>query len=181
MLVTGCAVLALSGCGSQTRNAAPSAGTVAMAFRASPAPLAALHAQASRLLGGGSAAFKARLAALRGYPVVVNSWGAWCPSCRREFPSFQRAAVAYGRQVAFVGLDGKDSGPSAASFLRRFPVTYPSYVDPKARIAQVIQAVTFYPQTVYINRRGKIVYDHLGPYLSPAALEQDIRRYLLAS
>jgi thiol-disulfide isomerase/thioredoxin len=141
--------------------------------------LAALHAEANQLIGGGTTAFKARLASLRGYPVVVNKWASWCGPCQVEFPSFQRAAIRFGREVAFIGLDGKDQDPAAAAFLHRFPVTYPSYIDPSENIARSIQAATYYPQTLYFDRQGKIVYDHAGPYLDATALETDIRRYVL--
>jgi cytochrome c biogenesis protein CcmG, thiol:disulfide interchange protein DsbE len=167
----------LCGCGSQPRSAAPSSNQVTAAFTGSPAPLTALHAQANELLGGGLAAFKARLSALRGYPVVVNKWASWCGPCQTEFPAFQRASVSYGKEVAFVGLDGKDANPSAAAFLKRFPVTYPSYVDPQAQIANAIKAATYFPLTVYFNRQGRQVYEHYGAYVSAAALDQDIRRY----
>jgi cytochrome c biogenesis protein CcmG/thiol:disulfide interchange protein DsbE len=169
----------LAGCGAQARSAAPSAAGIAAAFKHSPPVLAALHVQADGLLGGGPAAFAARLRSLRGYPVVVNKWASWCGPCQTEFPAFQRAAVTYGRQVAFVGIDGKDSNGSAAAFLHRFPVSYPSYVDPSESIARTIQAAIYYPQTVYFDRSGRIVYDHAGPYETAAALEQDIRRYVL--
>jgi cytochrome c biogenesis protein CcmG, thiol:disulfide interchange protein DsbE len=172
-------LLALAGCGSQARSAAPSASTVEAAFKGSPPPLASLHAQADKLLAGGPSAFKARLDGLRGYPVVVNKWASWCGPCQTEFPAFQRASVKYGREVAFVGIDGKDSDASAAAFLRRFPVAYPSYVDPQESIARTIQAAIYYPQTVYFDRQGKMVFDHAGPYETAAALEQDIRRYVL--
>jgi thiol-disulfide isomerase/thioredoxin len=152
---------------------------VTSAFKGSPPPLAALHAQANRLLSGGPAAFKARLTGLRGYPVVINKWASWCGPCQTEFPSFQRASVSYGRRVAFVGINGKDHDPAARAFLRRFPVSYPSYVDPQESIAHTVQAATYYPQTIYIDRQGKIVFDHAGPYLSASALETDIRRYAL--
>jgi cytochrome c biogenesis protein CcmG/thiol:disulfide interchange protein DsbE len=176
LLVVG---LALSGCGSHTHSAAPSTASVASAFKGSPVALASLHVQANKLLTGGASAFHARLGGLHGYPVVVNKWASWCGPCQTEFPAFQRASVKYGRQVAFIGIDGKDSNPSAAAFLRRFPVTYPSYVDPKESIARTIQAAIYYPQTVFFNRRGKMVFDHAGPYETAAALEQDIRRYAL--
>jgi len=143
--------------------------------------LTALHGQAGRLLGGGTAAFHARLAQLRGYPVVVNKWASWCGPCQVEFPSFQRASVRFGRQVAFLGVDGKDHDQAAVAFLARFPVSYPSYSDPGEAIARSIQAATYYPQTLYLDRRGKVVYDHAGPYLNAAALAQDIQRYLLAA
>jgi cytochrome c biogenesis protein CcmG, thiol:disulfide interchange protein DsbE len=177
------AVLALlaAGCGSNAHSAAPSASTVATAFKGSPPPLASLHSQADQLLSGGTTAFKSRLAGLRGYPVVVNKWASWCGPCQTEFPAFQRAAVAFGRQVAFIGVNGKDNNPKAAAFLHQFPVTYPSYTDPHENIARAIQAATYYPMTVYFDRRGKSVFVHAGPYLSAAALEKDIRHYVLSA
>lgn len=170
----------LAGCGGgQVHSAAPSRSAETAAFKGSPAPLAALHTQANELLPGGPSAFRARFAALHGYPLVVNKWASWCGPCQSEFPAFQRASVKYGRQVAFIGIDGKDGDGSAAAFLRRFPVSYPSYTDPKESVARSIQAAIYYPQTVYFDRHGKIVYDHAGPYESAAALEKDIRRYVL--
>jgi thiol-disulfide isomerase/thioredoxin len=173
------AAATLAGCGGQTRSAAPDRAVVLAAFRGSPPPLANLHSEPNRLLAGGVSGFKSLLARLRGYPVVVNEWASWCTDCVSEFPAFQRAAVAYGRRVAFVGVDVEDEQSRAAAFLRRFPLTYPSYVDPNQRIAQMIEASGLYPQTVYLSRRGRLTYDHPGAYASAGALERDIRRYVL--
>ena len=156
-----------------------SKNAVSTALAGSPAVLASLHAQGNQLLSGGPKAFHARLKSLRGYPVVINKWASWCVPCQTEFPAYQRASVALGRRVAFIGIDGKDKNPAAAAFLRRFPVSYPSYTDPDEKIARSVQAATYYPQTVYINRQGKEVYDHAGPYETAASLERDIRRYAL--
>jgi thiol-disulfide isomerase/thioredoxin len=164
---------------STPRSANLSKSTVSSALAGSPAVLASLHAQGSQLLSGGPQAFQARLKSLRGYPVVINKWASWCVPCQTEFPAYQRASVALGRKVAFIGINGKDKDPAAAAFLRRFPVSYPSYTDPDEKIARSVQAATYYPQTVYINRQGKEVYDHAGPYETAAALERDIRRYAL--
>ena len=156
-----------------------SKNAVSTALAGSPAVLGSLHAQGNQLLSGGPKAFQARLKSLRGYPAVINKWASWCVPCQTEFPAYQRASVSLGRRVAFIGIDGKDKNPAAAAFLRRFPVSYPSYTDPDEKIARSVQAATYYPQTVYIDRQGKEVYDHAGPYETAASLERDIRRYAL--
>jgi hypothetical protein len=81
--------------------------------------------------------------------------------------------------VAFIGVDSRDKDAAAGAFLRRFPVSYPSYVDPSQRIGAVLQAVEVIPQTVYIDAKGKQVFDHAGPYETDRSLEADIRRYVL--
>jgi cytochrome c biogenesis protein CcmG/thiol:disulfide interchange protein DsbE len=164
---------------STPRSAHLSKSGVAAALAGSPAVLAALHTQGNRLLGGGTGAFKARIAQLRGYPVVINEWASWCEPCQSEFPVFQRVAVADGRKVAFVGVDSRDHDAAAADFLRRFPVAYPSYADPSQAIGRDLEAVGGIPQTVYLNRAGKEVFDHAGPYLSVGSLKKDIQRYVL--
>jgi cytochrome c biogenesis protein CcmG, thiol:disulfide interchange protein DsbE len=174
------ATLVVAGCGSATpKNEAPSHQSVNAAFKGSPAPLSSLHDQANKLLAGGATAYGERIAGLKGYPVVVNKWASWCGPCQTEFPVFQRVAVAFGRKVAFMGIDGKDQDPAATAFLHKFPVTYPSYTDPKESIARKIHAATYYPQTIYYDRGGQVVFDHAGPYESVGALEKDIRHYAL--
>lgn len=152
---------------------------VRSALAGSPAPLAALHAQSSQVLPGGLAAVRARLAALRGMPIVVNKWASWCEPCRAEFGVFQRVSTALGREVAFLGIDSGDSSRAAAvSFLRSFPVGYPSYYDPSGQAGAAITDSSFIPVTVFYDARGR-QYIHQGPYPSVAKLQADVRRYAL--
>jgi cytochrome c biogenesis protein CcmG/thiol:disulfide interchange protein DsbE len=161
------------------KSAAPSASRAAQELAGAPAPLAKLHAQANQLLGGGPTAYKARIAELRGYPVVVNKWASWCGPCRDEFPDFQKAALKYGKRVAFIGVDGNDNRGDARGFLKDFPVSYPSYEDPDNEIAQVFNAVQAFPTTVFYDRKGKVAYIHQGQYLRGSHLEEDVERYAL--
>jgi hypothetical protein len=90
---------------------------------------------------------------------------------------FQKVSLEMGRKVAFLGLDGNDNDDEARSFLKRFPVSYPSYSDPDVRLASSIKAGLAFPMTVFINPKGEVVYSHPGPYEKAADLVSDIRRY----
>ena len=171
--------LAVAACGATPRSAAPGAAQAHAALAGSPAPLAALHAQASTLIATDPAAFSVRLTALRGYPVVINKWASWCAPCRQEFPAFQRVAVAFGRRVAFLGLDSFDNAANARGFLRQFPVTYPSFGDPDDKVANALHAGAFFPTTLFLDGHGKLAYTHQGGYPNATALETDVRRYAL--
>jgi thiol-disulfide isomerase/thioredoxin len=142
-----------------------------------PAPLAALHEDAAKLVRATPASFGEQLEALEGHPVVVNKWASWCGPCRAEFPIFQRQSVKHGREIAFVGLNARDGRKPASRFLRSFPVPYPSFEDPQEKIARDIGAPANYPITLFYDARGKLAFSKQGGYRSEADLEADIERY----
>lgn len=165
------------GGGGQGKSAGGACGKLPASLSGAPAPLSSLYAQGCQLIGGGAPAFKSRLASLRGHPVVVNQWASWCGPCRAEFPHFQRLSQTLGRGVAFLGVDSMDNEADAASFLKRYPVVYPSYIDGDGKVAQVFNGVGPLPKTVFYDKRGKLKYVHVGQYPSEAALRRDIARY----
>jgi cytochrome oxidase Cu insertion factor (SCO1/SenC/PrrC family)/thiol-disulfide isomerase/thioredoxin len=146
----------------------------------SPAPLAALHQQARRLLGSTSA-LQVRIKGLRGYPIVINAWASWCIPCRSEFGLFANASAHYGRRVAFLGADTSDSPSDAQSFLAQHPVSYPSYQSTEPQLQSLLPGgLEGLPTTIYINRTGKVVDVHTGQYESQGTLDGDIDTYALA-
>jgi cytochrome oxidase Cu insertion factor (SCO1/SenC/PrrC family)/thiol-disulfide isomerase/thioredoxin len=146
----------------------------------SPPPLAALHAQAGKLLGSESALQK-RLAALRGYPVVVNAWASWCDNCVAEYPLFASASVRYGTRVAFVGVDTEDDSTGAAlSFMATHPLSYPSYQSTYGQL-DGLAGVFGLPTTIYINGAGTVVHVNPGVYASQGSLDGDIETYALGN
>jgi thiol-disulfide isomerase/thioredoxin len=172
--------LAAAGCGSSAGgDYGGKHPDYASALAGSPAPLAALHAQSNRLLPGGANAYEKRIVALHGYPAVVNVWASWCGPCRFEFPTLQKLSAAYGKRVAFLGIDSQDSDDAAKTFLEEAPVPYPSYTDPDQQIGGEIGATRGLPDTAFYDRNGNLVYLKQGPYTDHAELREDIEHYAL--
>ena len=177
------AVLALGACGEKApgERAADSRSTASPAASAlaDTGAVRRLREEGNRLLDGGRAAFRARLAELRGTPVVVNQWASWCPPCRAEFPIFQRVAARYAGRVAFLGVDMQDARDSALAFLRELPIPYPHYFDEDASIARLFGGGRVSPTTGFYDAAGKLVFSHLGAYADDAQLEAEINQYAL--
>jgi len=172
-----CAAL-IAGCGSDDpQSASPGAAKEKAALSGAPAPLAKLHSQANRLLGGGADAFDARLEELKGHPVVVNKWASWCPPCRAEFPYFQKQSVERGKKIAFLGVDSNDNDSDAGEFLKQFPVSFPSFKDPDLKVAARMKAVAAFPSTAFYDSKGRLAHVKQGGYSTEEKLVADIERY----
>jgi cytochrome c biogenesis protein CcmG/thiol:disulfide interchange protein DsbE len=182
-----CALLVLvqlvaSGCGTQEAQvSSPTPAQARVELAGSPAALAGLHRQAADLLDGGLSAYEARVATLKGRPIVVNAWASWCGPCKFEMPYFARTAVRFGRRVAFLGVNSGDVSGDARTFLDRHWIPYPSYADPHEEIAHAIGVRAGLPTTVFYGRDGKVAYVHQGQYRDEAALVADVKRYAGAS
>ena len=124
-------------------------------------------------------AFRKRLAALKGYPVVVNKWASWCAPVPHRVPDLPVA----GRRRRARRSPSSASTPATRRapprrFLSATPLPFPSYLDPDEDIAKTIKAPANYPITVFFDRRGKLAYVHQGGYRREADLVDDMQRYL---
>lgn len=176
----------VSGCGSDEGGADvdPGAAADAPSYEAAladaPPKLERLYENGSELIEGGGRAYEETLAGLRGYPVVVNTWGSWCGPCREEFPLLQSQAAEYLDQVAFLGIDVEDSPDASETFLRDHPIPYPSVADPDRDFVNWIDTpLIALPNTLFYDEAGKLVYVRQGPYESEEDLAADIERYAL--
>jgi cytochrome c biogenesis protein CcmG/thiol:disulfide interchange protein DsbE len=111
------------------------------------------------LEGGSTAA----LADYRGRVVVLNYWASWCTPCRQESPLLERwheRISARGGTV--LGVDSLDVTADARAFIRRFRLTYPMLRD-RDGDTQKRFGVTGYPETLVVDRRGRIAALQRGP------------------
>jgi len=158
-------------------RAGASAKSAAARLAAAPAALRENAADADTIAGEGTSALNARLAKLRGHPVVVNQWASWCGPCRAEFPFFADAVVEHGDKVAFLGIDFNDDRDEANRFLKELPPGFASIYDPKGDAARSLGGGRIAPTTFFFGSDGERRYTKLGGYADAAALEADIRRW----
>ena len=173
-------VLTAAGCGSGDPKSTATRADFRKALAGAPAPLARLYRRPA-LVNGGTDAFKRQLAALHGYPVVVNKWASWCGPCRHEFPFFQQQVTKRGKRVAFMAVNSEDAKEPAQKFLRDIPLPYPSFLDPDSDIAGLLGLAQNFPITAFYDRAGEKIYTKPGGYASEAALADDVREYAIGA
>jgi cytochrome c biogenesis protein CcmG, thiol:disulfide interchange protein DsbE len=138
--------------------------------RTPPAPQFAL----SKLDGSG----KLHLESLRGKVVVLNFWASWCAPCKSEAPRLEAAWRRYrDRGVVVVGVDGQDFSGDAKRFIRKYKLTYPNVHDGPGNTGSKY-GVTGYPETYFVDRRGRLVGDRVVGEVSAEKLTAGIRRAL---
>ncbi len=103
------------------------------------------------------------LASLRGKAVVLNFWASWCEPCKDEAPLLEEVWQEYrDRGVVVLGVNAQDFTSDARGFVERYGVTYPVVHDgPGSSLGRY--GLTGFPETWWIDARGRLVAYHQGP------------------
>jgi cytochrome c biogenesis protein CcmG, thiol:disulfide interchange protein DsbE len=106
------------------------------------------------------------LSSLRGKVVFLNIWATWCAPCREEMPSIESLYEALRKDKDFVVLavSQDTSGRKAvASYVKENDLRFTVLLDPQNEVSEAY-GISGIPETFIINRDGRIVAHHLGPY-----------------
>jgi cytochrome c biogenesis protein CcmG/thiol:disulfide interchange protein DsbE len=107
------------------------------------------------------------LSSLRGKVVFLNIWATWCGPCRQEMPSIETLYEEFNKEPDFVMLavsqDNADRSNAVESYVRKNGFRFTVLLDPQNQVGDAYD-VSGIPETFIIDRLGRIVAHHVGPY-----------------
>ena len=103
-----------------------------------------------------------QLSDYKGKTVIINFWATWCPPCREEMPSMERAWNKIKDQniVMFAVNVGEDED-TIFTFLGDYPVSFTILLDTSGTMIDQ-WPVQGLPTTFVISPDGKLVYRAIG-------------------
>lgn len=103
-----------------------------------------------------------RLTELRGRPVIVNFWATWCPPCREEMPSMQRAWERLQAEgVSLLAVNVGEDSDTVFQFTGSYPVEFPILFDGDGAVSGAWPMLGL-PTTFVIDPQGRIAYRAIG-------------------
>lgn len=171
--------LPLSACSHQSTSSGPESGYVSgngSTQYISVAKRDAVIALAGTTLTGHAL----DISSLSDHVVVVNVWASWCAPCRAEATALSNVHSQFAnKNVAFVGINTRDSKAAAQAFTKRFATGYPSLQD-----ADGVLTLSFgnlgpsaTPTTIVLDRKHRVAARMLGE-VTEAELRSVIRAVL---
>ncbi len=103
-----------------------------------------------------------RLSDYRGKPVIINFWATWCPPCREEIPSMNRAwHILRNEDVVMLAVNMGEDEDTIFIFTADYVADFPILMD---RDGAVIEQwpVKGLPTTYVVAPDGTLAYRAIG-------------------
>ncbi len=103
-----------------------------------------------------------RLSDFAGKPLVVNFWATWCPPCRAEMPSLERAWQTLKPEgIGVIAINVGEESDVIDQFTMETEVSFPLPMDLESRVIHQWQ-VRGLPTTYVVDAEGRLAYVATG-------------------
>ena len=105
-----------------------------------------------------------KLADFAGKPLIINSWAAWCPFCKKELSDFVAIQKEFGDKVVIIAIDRSESLAVAKGYTDEQRITDDLIflLDPSDSFYRSIGGFSM-PETIFVDKDGNIVFHKRGP------------------
>ncbi len=103
-----------------------------------------------------------KLSDYKGKPVIVNFWATWCPPCRAELPSMNRAwKKVKDEGIQMIAINVGDDEDTIFAFSGDYPIDFTVLLD---ETGEEINnwPIKGLPTTFVIDPQGRIAYKAVG-------------------
>lgn len=102
------------------------------------------------------------LADYKGKPVIVNFWATWCPPCREEIPSMNRAwRKIKDEGIAMLAINVGESSDEVFTFTGEHPIDFTVLLD-QSGMTSAKWPIKGLPTTFIVDPEGNLVYQATG-------------------
>jgi peroxiredoxin len=103
-----------------------------------------------------------RLSDYRGRPVIINFWATWCPPCREELPSMNRAwHLIEDEDIAMLAINMGEDEDTIFLFSADYPTDFPILLDKNGEVIEQ-WPVKGLPTTYVIAPDGTFAFRAIG-------------------
>ena len=103
-----------------------------------------------------------KLSDLKGKVLIVNFWATWCPPCRKEMPSMQRAwEKVKDKGVVLIGIHVGGNSDKVWDFTGRYNLTFPILIDKRGTTSKKWKTIGL-PTTFVVDPKGRKIYRAIG-------------------
>ncbi|MED5465127.1 MAG: TlpA disulfide reductase family protein [Myxococcota bacterium] len=106
-----------------------------------------------------------RLSDFRGKAVVVSFWATWCEPCKQELAFLNRyyeELKEQGFEVIAVATDAPETQSRVRTVARQKDWTIKVVLDTAGSVSALLNPRGATPYSIFIDRAGRMVYDHEG-------------------
>jgi peroxiredoxin len=105
------------------------------------------------------------LASLEGKVVVVSFWATWCVPCKQELDYLQKVYEDHaekGFTVLAIATDGPETQSKIRTVVKQKKWGFPVLLDTDGRAMAILNPRGLTPYTMFVDRKGRLAFDHEG-------------------
>jgi peroxiredoxin len=103
-----------------------------------------------------------RLSDYAGKVLIINFWATWCPPCREEMPSMDRAWRALQAEgIGMLAVNVGEDEETVFQFTANYPVAFPLLMDADSGVT-ARWPIRGLPTTFVVDPAGRLAYRAIG-------------------